>query len=284
MVILILSTLLVISLGSHEEGSPVYLAKNDWPSQFKSTQSRGETMIFTFGVICKEAFKQVEVRYTNLFMAPKPEFADPEFLPNQSQPIEIMEARKDIHALRENLGNVSVPIDILNVTARGGNLSYPVEYTGVIYDFSRTLGLFLNHSLLGQISMVYAVLKGDNGEILYFTGVPDFFYRRSQNIKYLSISHNQNETVYQETTELSPDTTPIEAAPPSGSITFDNTEADDQILIQMNVESTLSTLPHRVRQMEHRRYMIQHVRVYANGELEVNEMNLVPFEKGGWSL
>ncbi len=283
-IILILSSLLVLSIRREDPGSPVYLARNDHPSEFKSTQARGETMVFSLGLICKEAFEELEVRYLTLFMTPEPEFADADFSPNASDPITIMEARKDIKAIRENLGNVTIPFDVLNVSAVAGNQTHKREFSGVIYDFSRTLGLFLNRSILGQISLVYGVLRDEGGETLYFSGVPDFFYRREQNLKYLSIHHNQNETTYEERTDITTNVNPIPDAPAAGSIAFTSTEADDQILIQMNVESTLSTLPHRIIQTKYRQYVIQHVRVYANGRLEVNEMNLIPFEQGGWSL
>jgi len=283
-IVMVLSTLLVISLRRKELGSPVYLAKNEYPAQFKSTQARGETMIFNFGIICKEPFQELELRYANLFMIPQPEFVDPNFVANNSDPKTIMEERKDIRAIRRNLGNVTIPFDVLNVSARIGNLSSWKEYTGVVYDFSRTLGLFLNHSVLQKIFVVYAVLKSDDGDVLYFGGVPDFFYRRSENVKYISIHYNQNETAYQEKTEIATDVTPVERAPRAGTLIFRNAHRDDQIFVQVNVESRLGTLPYWILQNQYRRYMVHYIRVYANGRLEVNKFNVIPFESGGWSL
>lgn len=279
---LVMSTLLVISLRREEVGSPVYLARNEYPPLFKSTESRGETMIFNFGIICKEPFKEVEIMYSNLFMTPEPEFDNAGFVANSSDPITIMERRKDIQAIKNNLGDVTIPFDVINVTARAGNLTHKKEYRGVIYDFTRTLALFLDKSILDQIFEVYAILKSDDGDLLYFAGVPDYFYDRSKNLKYLSIHYNQNETTYEAETDLSIDITPVEQAPRAGSLIFTNTDRDDQIFIQMNIEANFLSLPESAQQSEMRMYLIEYVRVYANGKLEVNELNLIPIEAGGW--
>ncbi len=279
---LILSTLLVLSLRRQELGSPVYLARNDYPELFKRTEARGEPMIFNFGVICKEPFKELEIRFSNLYMTQVPEFSDPNFVPNQSDPLTIMEARKDVQNIKRNLGDVPIPFDVINVSAKIGNLTHSKTYRGVVYDFARTLGLFLDKRVIQQIFEVFAILKSDDGDILYFAGVPDFFYKRSTNVKYLSIHHNQNETVYQALTELPIEVVPVSEAPPAGELIFRDTRRDDQIFIQMNVESNLNTLPMWIQQPGLMEYMIEYVRVYANGRLEVSELNVIPFEKGGW--
>ena len=283
-VILVLSTLLVLSLRREEVGSPVYLAKNEYPSLFQSTESRGETMIFNFGVICKEPFKELEIRFANMFMSHEPEFVEPGFNPNTSDPVTIMEARKDIQRIKSSLGDVTIPFDSIDVEATAGNVTHKKTYRGVVYDFSRTLGLFVEPSILDQIFEVYAVLMADDGEILYFAGVPDFFYGREQNIKYLSLHYNQNETTYEEETDILTDVLPIGDAPRVGSFIFHESGKDDQILIQMNVESTLRTLPEVIEQKPYRRFIVQYIRVYANGGLEVSEFNMVPMEAEGWNV
>jgi len=279
---LVASTLLVLSLRRQEVGSPVYLARNEYPDIFKRTEARGEPMVFNFGVICKEPFKELEVRYGNMYMTQVPEFKDPNFVPNSSDPLTIMEARTDVQNIKANLGNVSIPFDVINVSVKIGNLTHSKMYRGVVYDFARTLALFLDKRVIGQIFEVFAVLKSDDGDLLYFSGVPDFFYDRSTNIKYLSIHHNQNETTYQAETELPIEVVPVDAAPPAGELVFRDTRRDDQIFIQMNVESNINTLPMWIQQPGLMEYLIEFVRVYANGRLEVSELNVIPFEKEGW--
>ncbi len=281
-VALVASTLIVISLRHEEAGSPVHLARNEHPAVFKSTESRGETMIFNFGIIGKEPFKELEIRYANLFMSPEPEFVDPDFVPNASDPKTIMEMRKDVKSIKEFLGNVTIPFDQIEVSAKVGNLTHSKTYSGVAYDFSRTLALFLEPSILDQIAEVFAVVMSEDRDILYFAGWPDFFYGRSDNIKYLSIHYNQNETTYQAKSEITPEVMPIEKAPRVGALVFEDTEKDDQILVQMNVESNLRSLPEVIEQLEFRRHIVEFIRVYANGELEVNEFSIIPMEEGGW--
>jgi len=279
---LVASTLLVLSLRRQEVGSPVYLARNEYPELFKRSEARGEPMIFNFGIICKEPFKELEIRYSNLYMTQVPEFMDPNFVPNNSDPLTIMEARKDVQNIKANLGNVSIPFDVINVSVKIGNLTHSETYRGVVYDFARTLGLFLDKQVIGQIFEVFAVLKSDDGDTLYFTGVPDFFYLRSTNIKYLSIHHNQNETTYQAETQLPIEIVPVDQAPPAGELIFRDTRRDDQVFIQMNVESNLKTLPVWIQQPGLMQYLIEFVRVYANGGLEVSELNVIPIEQEGW--
>ncbi len=279
---LVVSTLFVISLRRKELGSPVYLARNEYPDLFSSTEAKGRPMVFNFGIIGKEPFKEIEIRYANLFMMPQPEFADAAFMPNQSDPREIMEARKDIQIIKKSLGDVSIPFDVLDVSVRIGNLTHSKTYSGVVYDFARTLGLFLDKSILGQIFEVFAVLKSEDGDVLYLQGVPDFFYRRDANLKYLSIRHNQNETTYQARTDLPIQVVPVEDAPKSGELIFRNTGRDDQILIQKNVEAILTTLPVWVQQPALMRYLVEFIRVYANGRLEASEFNVIQIDKEGW--
>jgi hypothetical protein len=284
-IIMVLSTLFVLSLRREEVGSPVYLAKNEYPDIFQSTEARGEPMIFNFGIICKESFKELEVRYANLFMTPEPEFTDPTFVPNTSDPVTIMESRKDIRTIKNSLGDITIPFDVINVSVSVGNRTHSQEFSGVIYDFARTLGLFLEPNILDQIFEVYAILKSEDNEILYFAGVPDFFYERNRNIKYLSIHHNQNESTYEAVSDLPvPDLVPVDQAPRVGSILFKETEKDDQIFVQMNVESILRSLPEVIEQPALRRYMVEYIRVYANGNLEVSETNVIPIESGGWQV
>lgn len=281
---LVASTLIVISLRHQEAGSPVYLARNEHPAIFQSTESRGETMIFNFGIVGKEPFKELEIRYANLFMSRAPRFVDPSFIPNQSDPRTIMEMREDIRKIKEFLGNVTIPFDQIEVSAKVGNVTHSKTYSGVAYDFSRTLGLFLDPSILDQISEVFAVLMSDDGDILYFAGWPDYFYGRDDNIKYLSIHYNQNETTYQAVSEITPDVLPVSQAPRAGALIFEDTGKDDQVLIQMNVESTLRSLPEVIEQPEFRQYIVEFIRVYANGELEVSEFSIIPMEEGGWKV
>jgi hypothetical protein len=195
-----------------------------------------------------------------------------------------MEARKDIQQIKESLGNVTIPFDSIEVEVVAGNATHKKTYRGVVYDFSRTLGLFVEPSVIDQIFEVFAVLMADDGEILYFAGVPDYFYEREQNIKYLSIHHNQNETTFEEKTSLLTDVVPIGDAPRIGSLIFEHSGKDDQILVQMNVESRLRTLPEVIEQRPFRRFVVQYVRVYANGKLEVSEFNMIPMEETGWNV
>jgi len=283
-IILVLSTLLVLSLRREEIGSPVYLAKNEHPALFQSTESRGKTMIFNFGVICEEPFKELEIRFANMFMSPEPDFVDPDFVPNASDPLTIMESRKDIQMIKESLGNVTIPFDSIEVETVAGNVTNKKTYRGIVYDFSRTLGLFVEPSILDQIPEVFAVLMSEDGEVIYFTGIPDFFYEREENIKYLSIHYNQNETTYEEKTDLLIDVTPVGQAPRIGSLIFEDTGKDDQVLFQMNVESRLRTLPETIEQVPFRRFIVHYIRAYANGKLEVSEFNMIPMEATGWNV
>ena len=282
-VVLVLSTLIVLSIGRGAIGSPIYLARNDYPTVFASSEATGEPMVFGFGIISKESLREIEIRYSSLFVTPPPEFEDPAFNPNESTPTEIMEARRDIRAIKLFLGNVTIPYDVIPITGVVGNKTSRVGFTGVVYDFTRTLQLFLDEAVLDNIFEVYAVLKFENGKILYMAGVPDFFYARSRNVRYLSIHYNQNETTYQRRSPLLAEATPVDQAPGYGSLTFRDVKPDDQIFIQMNVEANLYGLPIWVMQSKYRTYLAEYVRVYANGKLEINAFNLMPMQSGGWA-
>jgi hypothetical protein len=65
---------------------------------------------------------------------------------------------------------------------------------------------------------------------------------------------------------------------------FEDSGKDDQILVQMNVESRLRTLPEVIEQKPFRRFIVQYIRVYANGKLEVSEFNMIPMEATGWNV
>ncbi len=276
LIVLISSGLIVLSLAGETVRRPLELLKNVHPERlyaFGSVTTK-EKMDFSLGLLARGEFKTLEIQYATLVQA-TPSFIEENLTLSGLTALEIARMIRPLAILMAETDNELVPYEEIEVQAAKANRTYE----GVFYDFP-LVRMYSKRSLSDKVYTSFLILKNGTGA-LYFGGYSDFFLKRfggfldiqrpmdapevSSSIQKLRISRNDNATSYSSSVEVEEGWRSMDQLPGFGRVVFQDVRKNERFSVEFTIE-----IPERPAGM-----IAQVIRIYADGEMVENVVNLV---------
>jgi hypothetical protein len=258
-VVLVLSAAAVFTIATLtvQEASVVML-QNDFPSRLTRVDTEGKRMTFAHGFRAGRDLAEIEIRFSILHPSPDPFASD-----NGSS----LDSHPDAEIVEDLLGEGWLITD--SIVAEVDE-----ELNGTLYfcDLGRSIQPFSDSRSTNYLASAFCRIVDKAGEETYFRGVSDFFYDREDTIEHLVVARQGNETSF---TSGPSGSTGLTDAPKGGLVTVTDVRKGEMLVVEFSVVPHPDHLPEKAWDPNYGQKVIQVIRVYADGELVLVQINVL---------
>ncbi len=264
LVALTASSVVTAFIAGERPSRVVEVVENSFPSEIRDSQWN----TFSLVVVARRPLERLDLQYSCLHQA-------------QVFASNITQGRPE----REAMAALS-PVSDLLIMARGLGMQ-PVQSVvqvvanksrrdAYVIDFSAMLRPSMDDPVLGDYfgsgaNTIYAGILDDSGQLVLYAGVRDFFHARNVTIMEMSLSLNDEKSVFKRARDLSPSERAAKApdmvdAPAVGTVSFSGLKKDDTVRLVFSLDSSAAGYGSYV----------QIIRIFADGKLEEEITNFLP--------
>ena len=258
----ILSTLLVFTVFRVSKPEDLTVLRNNYPDFFvKEAAQKGLDLVFSFGLISGRQIDELELRFSSLYER-APVFNPADWEPEEDTSLgEVASHIPCISYLLDKAEKMGWEVHPIRVQVEANS----TRYEGIVYDFSRLLGLFCDDETLSRSISVFAILKTGT-QIRLFEGSTGFFLSQDDVVNYVTIAVGENKTDYvgREVSKA-----------PFGILRFTDFPKDQKVSVIFEVDVGSEELP-QIPMGESNLILLQLVCAYVDGSRVMSVVNPIP--------